>query len=233
MLIGSDNPRILIVAPHADDEVLEAGGLIAKACANGTEVKVLYLTISGYASRANDGYATTKLRTSEVIAAVESLGIGSYSVLFEGEEQHLRLDQVPQVDLISFIDREVSSFKPSMAIIPGVDHYHQDHRAAARASIAALRSGGGSNRPMTPRVLGYGHSLSGWGRHGRGFQPDMFCDISEHIEQKIAAFECYASQVCEPPHVRSLDNLRNVSAVTGAEIGVPFAEAFECVRWVL
>ncbi|MEE9412777.1 MAG: PIG-L deacetylase family protein [Methylococcales bacterium] len=233
MLIGPHNPRLLVIAPHADDEVLEAGGLIAKASTHGTEVKVLYLTISGYASRANEGHPSTELRTSEVKAAVKSLGISSYAVLFEGEEQHLRLDQVPQAELISFIDREVSSFRPSMAIIPGVDHYHQDHRATARASIAALRSGGGSERPMTPRVLGYGHALSGWGKHGRGFQPDVFCDISQQIEKKIAAFECYASQVCQPPHVRSLENLHNVSAVTGAQIGVPFAEAFECIRWVL
>src|SRR5882724_2787055 len=38
------NDRIIVVAPHPDDEVLGAGGLIQQACAVGAEVHVIYLT---------------------------------------------------------------------------------------------------------------------------------------------------------------------------------------------
>src|SRR6266404_1752914 len=38
------NDRIIVVAPHPDDEVLGAGGLIQQACAAGAEVHVIYLT---------------------------------------------------------------------------------------------------------------------------------------------------------------------------------------------
>jgi LmbE family N-acetylglucosaminyl deacetylase len=36
--------RIIVVAPHPDDEILGAGGLIQQACAVGAEVHVIYLT---------------------------------------------------------------------------------------------------------------------------------------------------------------------------------------------
>src|SRR5690348_6519538 len=40
-MIESGNEKILIFAPHADDEVLGCGGLIEKACRYNNEVKVV------------------------------------------------------------------------------------------------------------------------------------------------------------------------------------------------
>ena len=39
---------MLVVAPHADDEVLGAGGLVALAQIRGWRVHVLYATVAGY-----------------------------------------------------------------------------------------------------------------------------------------------------------------------------------------
>ena len=39
-----EKTRILVVAPHLDDEMLGAGGTLIKSIAGGSTVKVLYLT---------------------------------------------------------------------------------------------------------------------------------------------------------------------------------------------
>ena len=40
----ADNDRILVLAPHPDDEVLATGGLVQQALAKGLPVKVVFLT---------------------------------------------------------------------------------------------------------------------------------------------------------------------------------------------
>ena len=51
----AQNRHLLVVAPHADDEVLGAGGLILRARREGWEVTVLFMTIAGFRSEASGG----------------------------------------------------------------------------------------------------------------------------------------------------------------------------------
>jgi N-acetylglucosamine malate deacetylase 1 len=229
-----DDSTVLVVAPHADDEVLGAGGLIARAAARGARVHVAYLTISGFASDASGGRSTLEEREGEVDAACRTLGVAERSVLFRGEDHHLKLDAIPQVDLVSFLEEVLRKVRPSLAVLPCRGHHHQDHRAAAEASVAALRPAPDSaGRPFVPSVIAYGHSAAGWGGETFQVRPSIFVDITGVIETKIAALACYRSQICPAPHPRSLAAVRNQQAAWGAHAGVVYAEAFECLRWVL
>lgn len=225
---GSRPRRALIVSPHADDEVLGAGGLITRLRSGGWDVHVLYATISGYESVARGDVSRTDARTAEVEAALKVMGVSSYEALFLGETHHLRLDTVPQSDLIQFIEAGIAQTRPSLVVTPCRGHYHQDHRAVADACVAALRPAPGGRLPFVPMVLAYGHAAAGWG--GNEFRPSVFVDITTAIEVKIAALSCYQSQVCPPPHPRSLDAVRSWCAAWGSFAGVAYAEPFECLR---
>jgi len=222
--------RAMIVAPHADDEVLGAGGLIARLTAMRWHVEVLFVTVSGYSSVARGDTSKTVARRAEAEAALAALGVSDYRVLFEGEDNHLRLDTVPRADIIGFIESGIVDTKPSLAVVPCVGHYHQDHQATSQACIAALRPQPAGNLTFVDTVLAYGHTGAGWGGAQFEFNPNTFINITETIEQKLESLACYKSQICNPPHARSLEAIRTWHAGLGTYAGVAYAEAFECLR---
>jgi len=231
---AAESKTAVIIAPHADDETLDAGGVIAVLSAAGWEIHVLFATISGYPSMWRENHSTTPDREQEVQAAMKTLGVDSYKSLYRGEEKHLRLDTVPQTEIIGFLENQITQIRPSIAVIPCRGHYHQDHRALSDACVAAMRPAPDcSNRPFVPLVLAYGHSALGWGGELFAFRPSVFVDISGHIDKKLAALECYQSQVFAPPHPRSIEKVKLYSATWGSHAGVEYAEPFECLRLVL
>lgn len=230
-----DAPRrkALVLAPHADDEVLGAGGWICRAADQGWMVHVLFATISGFRSLPRDDHSGTPTRVAEAEAALACLGAAGYDCLFIGEERHLRLDTVPKAELTDFVERALARHQPSVVIIPTRAHYHQDHRAFAEAAVAALRPMPGGRWPMPGVVLAYGHALEGWGGGDYRFKPSAFVDISNFLDRKLEALTCYATQLCAPPHPRSCDAVRANAASWGAHAGCAYAEPFECLRLLL
>jgi LmbE family N-acetylglucosaminyl deacetylase len=88
--------RILIVAPHPDDEAIGAGGLIQQACATGAAVRVIYLTNGDHNQIAFKLYnlslhirprqyrAFGEMRRREAIAATTLLGLTPDHLTFLG-----------------------------------------------------------------------------------------------------------------------------------------------------
>ena len=229
-LLHLEPRRALVFAPHADDEVLGAGGLMALAARSGWQVYVRFATISGYPSAARSDASTTGARVAEAEAALAALGAAGYEALFLGEAHHLRLDSVPRVELVSFVEAALEEVRPSLVVMPCRGHFHQDHRALAEAAIAALRPAPEGRLPRVAAVLAYGHAASGWGGAGYEFRPTLFVDVGEVIDVKLAALDCYASQLCPAPHPRSRDGVRVSCAAWGAHAGCAYAEPFEVHR---
>lgn len=222
--------RALVVAPHADDEILGAGGLMTRLAAEGWDVQVLFMTMSGYQSAARGDRSTTADVEAEAGEALRVVGVAGHDVLFRGEERHLQLDAVAQKFLIEFIDHGLRRLRPGLVLMPCAGHYHQDHQATNRACVAALRPAPDGQRPLVPTVLAYGHAHGGWGGAPYAFQPSVFADITAQMETKLRALAAYGSQLCEPPHPRSLQGVRDHAASWGAFSGTRYAEPFECIR---
>lgn len=224
---------LIVVAPHADDEVLGAGGLILAAADAGWRVAVVFMTACGFVSQTTGEPASTAERRRELEAAAELLGVSERHLFEAGDACHLRLDTLPQSELIGFLERVVTAEKPAMIAIPSPHHFHQDHRAVAAACETALRPApGNASRAAVPVVLVYGHGGGDWLRTGSRFSPNYFLRIDELIDRKLAALACYSSQVHDPPHGRSPESLRAWHRHWGTYAGSTYAEPFELVRYV-
>jgi LmbE family N-acetylglucosaminyl deacetylase len=232
-VFGLARKSMLVVAPHADDEVLGAGGLILRAADEGWDVDVLFMTIAGFASPASGKTSTHAGRGAEMARAATILGLRGTDCLFPDAQHHLKLDMVAQADLARFVEDGIARVRPSVLVVPCRGHYHQDHRATAAACIAAARPAPACARPFVPIVLAYGHSAAGYGGPGYEFAADTFVDITPVIGRKLEALACYESQLCPPPHPRTLDGVRQHAAAWGAFSGTEYAEPYECIRHVI
>jgi len=234
--------RVLVVTPHADDETFGCGGTMARAADLGAQVYVIVGSIADLHQYAN-GFdrVSGDTREDELRAAFAVLGVQDYCVLYRDEPdtpaaatRHLRLDAVPRVELIGLLEREcplaIDKVKPDILLFPAVS-YNQDHEALNRAVWAACRPHLPSDKPFVRAVWAYDQPQLGWNH--AAFRPNLYVDISRHLDRKLAAFRCHASQVRPDPHHASVENMERLARLRGSEVSVAAAEAFECHRLLL
>lgn len=216
---------VLVIAPHADDETLGMGGTIAKFVAQGKKVQVAVVT--GHGSEPHPLWPPElwERSRSECRAAMQVLGCNE--PLF-GELPAACLDVLPAHVINKVVGDLIIEVQPEEIFVPFAFDLHKDHGAIAYAVSVATRPYTAAARKIR-RVLAY-ETLSE--THlappylAPAFQPNVFIDISETIEQKIKALRTYASQIQPDNLPRSAAALRSLAHQRGTHIGVSAAEGF-------
>lgn len=220
--------RILIVASHPDDEATCSGGFIMRAKKEGGSVFVLYMSI-GKSRQFSTGKTNANIRIAEAKKASE-FGNFSYEFAFEGEP-FMRLDSLPQKELIEKIEDISEKFKPGIVIIPFRESFDQDHRATASACITAFRPLP-KNLLHQPEMILEAEEPYTWGQQNV-FSPTLYLDISDVFEEKIKLLKCHKTQLREDPFPRSPENLKRLAGIRGCEASVEFAEAYTLLKQVI
>jgi LmbE family N-acetylglucosaminyl deacetylase len=65
------------------------------------------------------------------------------------------------------------------------------------------------------------------------FVPNVFMDISDHMDKKIRAMEIYESEIGIHPFPRSEENIRALATHRGATAGCKYAESFMLIKEIL
>ena len=150
--------NILVIAPHADDEVLGCGGLIARRAAAGAWVHVAVLGLGGVKQRGTTIQSSLiVVRERELHRAAEVLGVQKTTVLFEGRD--MRMDTEPMLNVVTALDGLLDDMAYDEVYLPYASVNH-DHQVTYRAMLAALRPATG--RPAPPFVAAYEYALIGW-----------------------------------------------------------------------
>ena len=182
--------RLVVVAPHPDDEVLGAGGLLQCMDRVGVETVVVAVT-DGEASHpaaGAQGYDLPTLRATEARIALERLGCGAARIQRLGLPDGAVTHQVPELtDTLSRLLRP-----DDLCLTPWRSDGHPDHEATGSATIAAAR------RMCTP-FLEYLVWTWHWTTPGSGCIPWSQCrrlDLGRRqTARKRWATYAYASQV--------------------------------------
>jgi LmbE family N-acetylglucosaminyl deacetylase len=217
--------KVLVIAPHADDEVIGCGGTMLKYVSEGHEVDLAVAALGTVNRRPSEVKSTAQIRRHELETASQLLGVRSHQVLFEGFEN--KLDTLPMLDIISRLDSILDE---------GYDHvffpcpsHHQDHRVVYDACFAALREGA---RPNPPSLIAmYEYSYNGW-YPGQMPGGHLYVDITEQMEQKQTALSLYRSQLYPAPHPVSVEAIATLAQMRGVECGRPFAELLYLIKMV-
>lgn len=230
--------RLLVISPHADDEILGCGGLMARVLAEVPSANVRVIVIgTGRVTDAQTGHVvTTDAREQEMAAALNIVAGHSLrgsgiecSVLYSGME--LQLDKIGMYKIVSDLDTIISDFRPTTALVCHASH-HQDHQITESAAIAAMRPSP-SNRIRFAGLYEYSY-LEAWSGTNFIHLPKFYVDISRYLDVKLAAFQAYKSQQRpDPADLRSLQTIEALARTRGIGAGVRYAEAFFPLRMTI
>lgn len=227
--------RILVIAPHADDESIGCGGTIAKAIEQGGEVFLVVVSVGDLqrVGGSND-LRTADERVGEVERVRAFFGLKDAEVLMEDSQSHMRLDAIPRRDLVALLEREarlsVRNVRPDIVLLP-LPSYNQDHEAVCRAGLVACRPHEPAALPVPPVVLLYEYPPNSWVLPPDRFDRTFYVDITAHLDKKLEAVSLYQSQAREGLHQNSVANIRDLALVRGKEASVVAAEAFHTLRF--
>lgn len=223
-MITTGKQRILIVSPHADDEILGCGGLIEKSCRYGNEVKVVVMAVGTIQHRHNVEPVVATTRKQELQAALAYLGCKQFEIVYTDKDS--LLDTIPRKEIVSKLDALLQDFSPTMVFIP-LPSYHQDHIVLYEACIAALRP----NPDRLVNVIAmYEYPFVTWQFDKFWHTGELYLDLTDTIDKKITAFQMHQSQLRPNNHLLSPTSVREFARFRGLEVGLAYAEKYYLLR---
>lgn len=127
--------RLLVLAPHPDDETIACGGCIARVVRSGEDAFVAVATDGRFARHDIDASETALIREGELSRAVAALGLSSSqcaSLGFEDDSLTAHID-----DLAARIGDLIRTYRPTVLLSSWAHDTHRDHAALGRATRMA------------------------------------------------------------------------------------------------
>ncbi|HEV8676407.1 MAG TPA: PIG-L deacetylase family protein [Methylomirabilota bacterium] len=201
--------RVLVLAPHPDDETIGCGGILALHRAQGDPVRVVFLTDGGAGDPAGHYPAEryVAIRQAEARRACGVLGVTDLEFWAYPDG---KLGTV--AELSERLLAALGGFTPKTVYSPSSRELHPDHGAAG-ARVEAL------HRARRLGAAIYAYEI--WA----AIEPTHVIDVSAVVEQKLAALAEYPSQLRYNdyrPKMLGLNTYRTLTLPPGAR----YAEAF-------
>ena len=218
--------NILVVAPHADDEILGLGGTISKFLKKKFKVTILILSNANLGAPELFSKKKIKQIREEAIASHKSLGV--INTIF-AEFPALQLKTFPSYKLSSYLEKVFLKINPEYLYIPFPNDLHDDHEKVYKCCLVASRP---SKKLNINNILVY-EVLSETNyapTTGSNFNPNYYEDITSTLKNKIKAMKFYKSQLLKYPHCRSLEMIEYLARYRGSFINKKYAESFMIER---
>lgn len=224
---------VVVVAAHADDEVLGCGGAIARYVEEGRPVHVLILG-DGVSSRANleSPIDLKRLELRNNAAQIANDILGSTSLKQLGLPDN-RMDKLDLLDVVKIIEGFINEHQPKTIFTHHAGDVNIDHRVVHDAVISACRPQ--PSYPIDELLFFEVASSTEWRPPSSGlmFNPNYFINISSSVEKKLQALAAYSEELRAFPHPRSIEAVEAQVRWRGATVGFNAAEAFILGRKII
>lgn len=195
--------RALVVTAHPDDVDFGAAGMVALLTDAGVEVDYCIVTDgqAGGFDRDVPRDAMPRIRRNEQLAAARAVGVSQ--VRFLG---HVDGEVVADLDLAREVSREIRRVRPDLVITSSpernyrrVGASHPDHRRVGDATLDAVYPF--ARNPFAFPELLADEQLEPW-IVGEVWllgdpAPDLFLDVTEVVDRKLAAIRAHRSQLTD------------------------------------
>lgn len=204
--------EILILGPHTDDGEWGAGASMAKWIEEGHSVH--YAAFSAAEESVPKDLPQDVLR-EEIQVAVNEIGMNMERLkVFHHRVRYFPRDRQ---DILEEMIRLRSELQPDIVVVPSSYDTHQDHEVINREAFRAFKRS---------TILGYEIP---W--NNRQIDLTFFNGVTEgQLQKKIKSIAAYKSQLFRAPNFADL--IQSLAIQRGSQVGLPYAEAFEVIRWV-
>jgi LmbE family N-acetylglucosaminyl deacetylase len=199
--------RVLVLAPHPDDEAVGCGGLMARFNRAGVEAMVVFVT-DGQHTSSSRAKALAEQRRAESEIALGVLGV-RHTIRWGLVDGKVATSDLP----VGKLQMLVHSFGIELLLVPHLGESHPDHQAVARLP-ARLNSAELNLTIMTYEI---------W----TPLDPHRVVNVSAEMEIKLQAIRAYASQ-CERYHLERLALGLGQYRAAWSQMRWRFAECYGC-----
>lgn len=187
--------RLLVLAPHPDDEVIGCGGLVALHLHEKRIVRIVVATDGG------QGGTTPETREQESRRALSRLGSTATIEFLRYADRSFGNEAAPR------LREELLAFRPDLILVPSPIEIHPDHLALARVFCELVQRDETLFTDLaTAKVAFY--------EVGQPLRPNAIVDITEVAERKYAAIAEHASQLEQRDYVGYARGLNAYRAMT-------------------
>lgn len=216
--------RILVVAPHPDDETLGCGGTLLRDKAEGASVH--WLIVTRMTSEGGFGTQKQKRRQKEIQMVNKMY---RFNTLHQLNFPTSQLEKVPQSELIQKMREVFLKTQPTLVYLPFRGDIHSDHRYTFDAALSCTKS---FRQSSVRKLLAYETlSETDFGLiPGVRFEPNVYVDIARFLDQKIKIMKVYKDELETFPSPRSEEAIRALARFRGATSGFKAAESFVLLK---
>ena len=204
--------KILVIAPHPDDEVLGCGGAVRLHVQRGEEVSIVFLTSGELGLKQLPREKAWKIREAEAKMAAKILGVTKLHFLRQPDWMLRDHIKAAASALVRVLKRE----RPETIYLPHPQDSHPDHQA----TLPILRLTLKETRSMKPSLMAY-----------EIWTPmttyDIAVDISKVMSRKLRALRAHRSQLRDFDYVKAVTGLNQFRGALAAKC--QFAEVFQAL----
>ena len=128
--------KVMVIAPHPDDELIGCGGFLIKKKNEGSQVGIIYLTdgrsTSGWKNAPTEILNTPRYQEARNVCNSLKIDMTSY---LEGISGHLKANQL----LVGSVRNFINEFSPKVILIPFINDPHADHIESNKILASALK----------------------------------------------------------------------------------------------
>ena len=217
--------KILVFAPHPDDEILGVGGTIAKNIAQGNKVYICVVTKGQPPLYTN----ITRIERNQEDARQCHSFMGITKTFFL-DFPAADLESVKRYELNKSMSEVVNDVHPDEVYIPHIGDMQKDHQIVAESCMVVLRP---KYFPQVSRIYAYETlSETDWNipNVANTFIPNVFVNIEDFLETKKKALSYFSLQVSKFPDPRSMEAVEALAHYRGSLMCWKAAEAFMLLR---
>jgi LmbE family N-acetylglucosaminyl deacetylase len=206
-----NSKKILIIAPHADDEILGCGGVISREYRH-SDIHVVVVC-----------NRVTEVEDKESCYELEKKYNIRYSFLNYRDEY---LDMVPVSQIIKKIEAIYLDIHPDSVYIPFFGDINNDHAIVHRACTIAFRK----IQQRQPKELFTYEVPSSTTQGIDTFSPNTFIELNiSNVLDKYKMLSYFKNEVRDYPNPRSKRGITTYARFRGMECNRKYAEAFICI----
>lgn len=201
--------KVLILAPHPDDEIFGCGGAVALLQQRGATINVVVLTDGAGFAPSDQRQSIGQTRQAETNAALATMGVVPAEFWNIADRGLVNDASLPQ--RLAYRLQEVD-----LVFAPSLTEVHPDHAATGRAVLSALHALIEQGAKV-PSVLFY--------EVGTPLAPNFLLNITAVWSSKKRAMRCFDSQQIVQDYARHIEGL-NAFRTYSLAGDIQYAEAY-------